>query len=563
MAGPSGRAGEALPIPVGSKSLDAELTTRTQSNGTFHFEGVPAGEYRAVAQAAYDAQLQASEAFAVTLGQHTENVELYCDLPTEADAGFAIQVLAADGKPLPTAYVKVSGPNSSASGTVNEQGQYGKAGSNMERFSKGRLEVTDGSLHHKPLVLDPMPERIAGLQVQMEPAEYVERTLTLVGTDGSSVESARLRIDSAHGAYSRDLHGGKERLTLPGGELAFSLKIDARGFQPWTQKGLLPDALAEDWTIVLDPVPGLTGRVLANGTPIEGATVAIYHHAVQGEAIVSGDRIQLRNTSPFDEARTNADGVFRLFPSADLDYVLIADHKDHGAAHFEVLDYRFAAGRSGLKLELLATGTIEGTALDRDGQPIPRAKVMLHHPFLEARRTRADREGRYRFRRVPAGDWYLQVVDEFEDGFFSMTEELPEGWQYPSNCTVLPEQTTHFDWDGRTVRESRVVLAVSPQTMGPVRWKLEPTTSGRGRDPFQYQKSTEGPLAPGEEVVLILSPDAQWTLTTEVPESRDNWPKISILRNLPERIQLGLMRPRIRVLPQELLSAAPPAATSP
>lgn len=175
----------------------------------------------------------------------------------------------------------------------------------------------------------------------------------------------------------------------------------------------------------------------------------------QGPA--AGTRVLLRSGSHAFEGLTDGQGYFELLdpPRGDYDIQLVTPkgivarvHRATGSpAKSGALT--FATGQDlELAVDLLPDNEISGRLLDPDGAPRPAVRISLVPPNGQANPDfsliRTNREGRFRFLDVPAGE-YLLVINE--DG--SPSAESPYPLTYYPGVTNRSEATSIKIADGQ------------------------------------------------------------------------------------------------------------------
>lgn len=494
-------------------------TTTCSEDGSFRFSGVPGGEYFAYVDAHEGSPGAASEKFEVVPGQRREGIEL--QRVASALGPPRIEVYGADGKPLLTANLSLHGDHLSYSGSVNNKGHW-TFSNGYEAFAGGRVEVRDDSLLHQAKVVDPLPLEPQTIRVQLLPAQVVERTLELRGSEDSPVTNYSVRIQTEDGTRSWDGQGENVALHLPSyPDAAFQLTVTSREFETLEVERLMTAGLPDPWVVQLEALPGIRGRVVHGGRPLSGASVKLLRKYTAEHVGVKGNRVSRVAGEP-DETRTDKNGDFVLYPRDSGEYVVFASAR-RKTDQIEDLGLVTVENRvEGIELELREPGELRGTVRDHTGAVVAGAHLVLGHPFHDRLRKRSGRDGTFRFRKVPEGDWYLRVVQEFDDGFWNRRLEVPEGWEYPTNCRISTGETTLHDVVLPDPAGGFIGGLWNPKGLGSERMRAELTSGGwlrDGQDPFteSWEGSTE--LRVGEEFRIDAPLGREYSLSLSGEES--------------------------------------------
>jgi len=421
---------------------DAVDMDTTDTRGSFRFEGVPPGEYRAYVGPLGSRAQGWSEPFSLGAGDRIEGLELV--LNSAAPAPAEVLVLDATGAPLAHAEVELRVGESRYTGQVNAKGLW-NFNAISSSFRGGSLVVRDGSLLHKLARVDPLPSEPGRIVVRMERAATAEHALDLVDTAGQVVTRARVVVAGVAGErIVGDFESGAALRLPAASEGPFDLTVAAAGFRKLEMKALGVDSLPDPWRLTLEPLPGIHGRVLAEGEPLARAKVHLSWRAAEGRVIKDGNSTS-ELVGAFGEARTGDDGMFALAADEDSDLVLSVSRSGYADAVVELSGYRASDGASGLVVEMDRGGEVEGVVRDHTGAVVPRASVVLNHPLFGLLEKTAKSDGSFRFKRVPSGNWYLRVVPNLDPGYMTFSFETPEDWTYPENCAVVAGGTTTHD----------------------------------------------------------------------------------------------------------------------
>lgn len=290
---------------------------------------------------------------------------------------------------------------------------------------------------------------------------------------------------------------------------------------PLRLEGLGSAELPADWNVTLEPTPGIAGVVLEAGEPVVRARIELRWQVPPGLVSLRGTAINRIQGYAIDEVRTDGAGRFLLHGDVDGDLALVVARSGLADRVLLLDGYVAAEGRTDLTIELDGGGVVRGFVLDHLGLPVRGANVVLDHPHHSPVSTRSKRDGAFRFRRVPSGDWYLHVVDELDAGSFDWTVEVPGGWEFPANCAVVSgteqrQDVVLADPEGASVagrvafrgaKLERAVARVSAAGSGPA-----------AGNPFGEEWESSVELAEDGSFELRLWAERDYQLGIESPE---------------------------------------------
>lgn len=176
-----------------------------------------------------------------------------------------------------------------------------------------------------------------------------------------------------------------------------------------------PDAPVDEFGLLLQPASRLTGRVVADGEPVEDADVSVSY--------LSADGIDAEPLAPYidaDIAESDADGRFTISDVVPGRMKLLVE-ADEGYAESGEIHLKAGEDRQDIFVDLSPSGEVAGTVVDDRGRAVD-ADIELTSVFADkpARQTAATegsfsfdelQEGRYRLR-VEADDHHTEVVDD-------------------------------------------------------------------------------------------------------------------------------------------------------
>jgi len=251
---------------------------------------------------------------------------------------------------------------------------------------------------------------IDDLEVVLRRGSVVTGRVT--GPDGAPVSGARVQMveEAGRGSYrmggsaSSDGDGNYRLEGVPEGAHSFAaqgegLQRAVRDLEVRTGENRLDFRLEGGHEV--------SGRVVdSSGQPAAGAMVRLSS---------TGDRIPTMSRSGRPEARSGADGSFRISGVATGVYDVAADKEGYAPAQLESVN---VTGRvQGLELRLEAGGGIQGRLLGLDFSELAGASVYANpaEPALArtvmrlARAGQVDYQGQYRISGLTAGEWRVSA----------------------------------------------------------------------------------------------------------------------------------------------------------
>ncbi|MFT5464161.1 MAG: protocatechuate 3,4-dioxygenase beta subunit, partial [Planctomycetota bacterium] len=377
-----------------------------------------------------------------------------------------LTVVDPDGEPIPQANVSyaydISGQSGSGSSTTNNQGR-------LRHFTDPRAPFTfrasDPAGRYRPVTaIDVEPgthdlvmrlgkKEVIQLLVKDETGDPVEAFSVMLQTGGDSLGS------SFKPPGDGTLAIGVVEIMLP--EEFFSLTVSAPGHRLEVLDNLDPATVARELEVELHALPGIHGRVLADGKPIAGAKVSLH------EVVGSTGRVSVNGfpcvTKQSQEARatTDEEGRYSLTLRESGEWVVRAMATNYAPGETPAQVYAQDIGAQGLDIEMTTGGSIVGHILVLGGEEVSGRIVGFSRGDGFGFTMRTDANGEYRAEGLTPGNW--QVVQRQEEvrtnftnsSYSSGTDALVIPW----NCRVFAGEETRFDLDLRDL--AMVTLAGS------------------------------------------------------------------------------------------------------
>ena len=230
------------------------------------------------------------------------------------------------------------------------------------------------------------------------------------------------------------------------------LVVGAEGFETVELGPFEPEELGDSIEVVFRPQPVLSGLVVANGKPVQGATVELVSPLEEGEEYVT-DRHPLLHLGTEHECATHTDGSFRMpLDLAELTrerYIIQVIAEGFAISRSAPLHLDSARMPSDLTIALDHGGAITGTVRALPGRTPTGTIVEVMDGGRRFRTQRVAADGTYRFDNLRPGSWMVGLTeDESESrsmmggsGPWTVTE--PIEW----TCEVFAGETTVHDFD--------------------------------------------------------------------------------------------------------------------
>jgi hypothetical protein len=442
--------------------------TKSAADGWFVLEGLPPGSMRVWASAE-GMQHALSDVVTVRAGHETAGVELVLE-PLDPEDTVEVLVQDPEGAPVSRARIQYSykAENMSGSGTTiaDENGRW-----------HHRL---DARAPHELIASDP-ERRYTDASATVEPGARGQvirlgelRTVELAVSDesGAPIErwTATARSPDRPGATlgeptrSKVGSGGVGRMPVP--PLPFHLHVEAENHDVTELGPFDPARAPERLEIRLAALPGVTGRVLAGGNPVAGASVGLHETVDDAQRLTVNGFLARSQRSAKASATSRADGTFQLTLRETGRFYVRASLGGYAPAEIGPFEMAPRPGLHDLELELREGGSIEGRVLLPGGEDAAGTIVGISrgdgHPVTQIAGT----GGSFRFDGLTAGPWRVERRrEEIRDGSWSSSTSSgrakPRDMRW--NCTVRDGETTRFDLDLRfdvpAVLSGRLFLA--------------------------------------------------------------------------------------------------------
>jgi hypothetical protein len=285
-----------------------------------------------------------------------------------------------------------------------------------------------------------------------------------------------------------DHPGGEDALFMP--QIPFVVQVEAEGYAIAELGPLAASGAPDEIRVVLQALPGVRGRVVAAGTGVQNAWVKLFPARGDDRQItVQGFPSRVETTATV-ETHTSDDGSFNL-TLRDAGTFIVQAGDDTGRETEAAPMYIDArAGATGIELELLPLGAIDGRVLVADGESARDIVVGASRGEGRPRSVRTNADGAFRFEKLTPGRWLLRAASadiDPNDRGSAIDYTAPTDIELPFTCEVRPAETVRVDIDLRSKAEIAFDIDLPGWAGGKWTASLEP----RGTS-FGLRKSIAG-----------------------------------------------------------------------
>jgi hypothetical protein len=489
-------------------------TATSGGDGRFELEGVPAGSTRIAARATGYALTEVSP-IEVVAGRELRDVTIrLTERSADTRFEFIVRVLTPGGEP--SANARVVGEF--FEGLGHGYGTYvtdarGACKLHCTADSRLRLRAIDHDQRYSAAYA--FDVHASSKSIDLRLGEAAPRTLIVGGENGKPVERFAWRmLDDVQyhvhdtGAVARDAHGvlmdvfrdasdaggfpsdsikpadhpdGRVELFTP--QIPFVVQVDAEGYAI-AEIGPLAQAIAPaEIRVALQALPGVRGRVVAAGAGVPNAWVKLFPaRGPDREITVHGFPSRVE-TTPAVETRTSDDGSFSLSLRDAGTFIVQAGDGSGRESEAAPLSIDPRAGATGIELELLPLGAIDGRVLVGASASARDIVVGASRGEGRPRSVRTDADGRFRFEKLTPGRWLLRQSSEDispADRESRISYDLPSDAEMPYTCEVRPGETAQVEIDLRAKAELAFDIELPTWAVGKWSAWLEPRGASFG-----------------------------------------------------------------------------------
>lgn len=402
----------------------ASPQSKSRAKGEFELVDVPAGEMRLWAGGERKDEFwpwTSTKLLALEPGDEIDlgSIELK---PLEAEDSIRLTVINPEGDPVPGALVSYSYDGNRVSGTGT-----------LFADEHGALRhLIDPRVPYSYLARDPRDRFRPAIAEEIEPgthdlvlqlAETIELKLHVQDADGKPIESYEVQIQGSvvsnlMSIGNRTLQAPIVELYLPAGDivltlpiLPFTLKISAPGYALESLGPLDPERMELELEVQLHSLPGIHGRITADGRPVAGAKVSL-HGVIEGD-----DRLDVNNfpcltrAEVAAQATTDGEGRYTLNARKSGLFVVRVEAPGYAPAVGPNLRFDPKAGAQDVDLELGLGGTLVGRVAVFGGEQRSGLIVGISRGDGFGFTLLSDANGEYRADGLTPGDWQVLAFE--------------------------------------------------------------------------------------------------------------------------------------------------------
>lgn len=450
---------------------DKEFTAISETNGTFLLSCVPSGKVRLVAGKG-DMYWTVSEPLEVPVGGHIAPIELVLEARPAGDRieGF---VFYPDGSPAKNATVEGKYRTETREDTsyckADEKGHFRimvservphalRAYDSEKKYEFIEIQdVVPGTLDillqftNLRRILSLFVHDVNGLPLSQFTVNVLLQHEVFHDNQGNELWRNE-QLDKSY-SFQRNELGEKEVIEIPIPNEEFWLAVGAKRYQSVKMGPYFKETAPNKINIKLSLVPGIEGRVTAEGLPLEGVEVGL-HKVIEKGAVSFVEGFVCRSQpEPCVTGETDASGHFNLWLKQSGAFYLRAEVD--GFASWEtgpiVIDH--LEGVRDLDIVLGQGGAIEGKLMISADRDPSKFDVGIScgdgHPIFR----QIGSDGRFRFDHLIPGYWQVQVRDRDRLSKRRWTNRSSSGdpasldKQIPWDCVVEEGKTTIFNFD--------------------------------------------------------------------------------------------------------------------
>ncbi len=508
-----------------SPSLYRGSKTRTATDGSFRLAGVPAGTRRI--WTGYDNHLSTlSGPIDVRAGLEGFGVELVLERLADEDV-IEGRVIAPDGTPLPDADLEYSysasfGQSGGGSMSLEQDGSF-----RIVLFAPAtyRLTASDPSNRWGGVSLGDVEGGMRDIVLRLPENRYVE--LHVADRGGAPAGAFNVMTnDPEHGTlFDRSSvspeQGGVARVRVPA--QPFHIEVEADGFDTGRLGPLDPNAVPDVLRIELDALPGLSGRVTADDTPVDGARVSLHPVLRDGDRWTHNGFDTRWNPTPVARTTTDPDGAYHMTVRDADQYVLRVEHDGRAPWESAPFAHEPGIGRSDLDAQLRVGGSIEGRVFAESSRSPAGTIVGISRGDGHPISRRVGPDGQFRFGHLTPGEWEVRRLDDDIVAGTSSTTMIRGSFRADWSCTVHDGAVTHHDLGSVTDVGARLVGQVTRDGDPAAGWTLAllELTGGMTSSDTVQQVDRNGAVAiraekPGEYRGLVRSNTSRLSLLREM-----------------------------------------------
>jgi len=339
----------------------------------------------------------------------------------------------------PLAYARVAGPDAAFEAVVMSGESY-------------TLEAKQRGERSKEMLVHDVAAGTVDVVVQFVRGKEFEVFVT--GPGGVPVPAPTATASDERGVWLElDAPNGKDgKLQLAAPSQKFRLWVRAPGFLAKSLGPFEPTAVPERLEVELQPEGNVTGRVLANGQPVVGASVHLHFINPRAKFHRFAHKVFTRLEGAMrGEVQTDAAGTFQLPIRRSGAYVIHATAAGH--AQGESAQLTLAPGTPAAPIDIVLTkpAAIVGRVLTGPGTSAEGQIVAATRGDGHAEVCISAADGGYRFDSLMPGGWQVRVCRPDDQRWLQRSRTWPERSikELPVDVRIVAGETATYDVDLR------------------------------------------------------------------------------------------------------------------
>ncbi|MBL8860405.1 MAG: sigma-70 family RNA polymerase sigma factor [Planctomycetes bacterium] len=511
------RTGPQFPAP---ERKPTTAVTRSDADGSFRLEGVPAETLRVWAGHA-DRRWAFSEPVEVPAAGVVRDVVLEL-APLAADDVIDGVVLDPDGQPVARAILNYGfhAPEGSHSNSTRTD-RDGRFEIPVIRKLPHRLHVSAPRNQWPAIALKDVAPGTRGLVIRMRAGIPID--LFVVDEKGEPIEGFEYTVSAeGHGSTRRADADSNGRVVIGMPAMPFTVEVTAPGRARAELGPIDPAAPPDALRCTLEAVPGLRGRVLADGKPVAGAEVALHRIVGPDERVeIEGFPTRLHG-SPLEKSTTDEAGRFLITAQESGTFALLCEAQGYARVEISPLPVDPRAEREEIAVNLTRGGAIEGRVLVPEGRDAAGIIVGITRFDGRPRTVRVAADGRFRFENLSPGGWRVtrsnrEIRPNRSSSYFGGGSRRAPSIE--PNCIVEDGVVTTFDLDLREVLDAVLVGHIAVNGQAAAGWTVRLTPE----DVAHHDEPPAGIVSASGDVRIVLPRPAPYRLDL-VPPSESGAP---------------------------------------
>ena len=314
---------------------------------------------------------------------------------------------------------------------------------------------------------------------------------------------------------------------VPIPEEAYLVHLQHAGYRPVTLGPFDAGQPPRSLEVQFERLQVVSGRVLASGLPVSGATVRLHRRAAPNEHAVHNGFDVWIDLAPAPATKSDTSGRFSLGVQHSGAYILRVDALGFAPAEIQKLVVDAERGREGIEVSLGQGGSLEGTIRTNSGDSLGGVIVGLSRGDGYAKTLRASSDGTYRFERLLPGQYEVRLVEKeistrtSESVSTFLVGGRQRSWSW--NALIRAGETTVHDIAApKDVHQSALSVSLHVDGVPAAGWTWQLSKEAAGGKPNTGALSLEG--------TARIESDQSGRCTLALSASRDRWIVMPVAR---------------------------------